>query len=539
MAEITIDGHFVLETPFASLNTPVEQAELACLKISSYYKNESILARHPRLIRNYVYKCEHIMATMLGDQKELETLFKSHLSKKNKKFQVRNRRGVTALIGPALTLGTYLAKELIRLRRNYKDKNQRYVFAKIKGHQKTLWQLEQITRRISRTILTITKNITIDEDREVFSLHLDELLEVAQRAKNEMDKMTYGLFHLATGHVTRDLIPTDVMQQALDEMTIQAENRDLLVPIKCVEEAYLLPSSFMFSDRILTLFIHIPLMTNKPYMSILAIKPSPVSLNNDDINGIVKEEQMIAVSSDGLSFRVLDQKELERCASMHDETYFCNTNTLYKNFSFTCLSAIYKQDYQAASRLCSLYILPRMTFSQQIFKDTFFLFQHEPTNVHIRCGTNSYFENLDAGSWNLRLPNCSAESDDFYMKGYSDLSVRVTVHRSKINWNLDTITRDIDTTRLIEAMQHLHAVKPTSLNDLASKATLLTPTSHTGMYILVSCSITVLALIIAYIMLREWQGINYHRVKEAQEAEGEGELEIQERQAPIVRRASK
>ena len=120
-------------------------------------------------------------------------------------------------------------------------------------------------------------------------------------------------------------------------------------------------------------------------------------------------------------------------------TYLCNQfGVLYRNFSNTCMGALYDQKFDTAKILCEFTIEPVTDRVYSLRKNQFVIHLSNPITVPITCqgdktGKTSTEKHLGRGPQTFTLPSgCTAQFQDHVV--YSDMTIKMPSETLHFEW---------------------------------------------------------------------------------------------------------
>ena len=381
--------------------------------------------------------------------------------------QSREKRFIGTVAIMALGgLGLYSISQLWQMKNDFEsDRERKKIFTIVKDNFLKTTTNEKKVQVLNDTLQELI-NATGSIVREIDMMR--QLGLIRRQLNTEMRQLreiNTAVMNLVNGVITPLIIPTDLMLKAKDELTSKARDKDYVIPFTHLMEYYQLPHNILIQRDVITIFLHVPLVSKKGLLDLYSMVPTVMKLN-DRINGLIYEKNLLGVSEDSTSFRVTNREKLDQCILMGMQYYYCPTTLLYRNFDAFCISSVYKGHWQEANRICEMKILPETTWADQISEKEFFIYHNKSEMVEVNCEGEKFTEQLQGAYYfETEGQTCKVTSDYYEFQTMPKAEVKLTRVNRPTAWEKPKLLKNIKPEFVEGMLEKLHSVEPTNVEE--------------------------------------------------------------------------
>ena len=405
-------------------------------------------------------------------KKDMQVLFSEQHVQAEGTRGPRVKRFLGTLAAIALgALGLYTANQLWQMKRSFEhnsDRTKIYAilkddFEKIEENKSKVAAMKSTLYQLIKKAGEIQKEVDIIAQIDVMRRHLMEELR-------QLRELNASLMNLMNGVITTSVISTSLMLKAKRELVTKAEKEDYVIPFQHLMEYYQLPKNVLIQDEELTLFIHVPLVSEKGLLNLYMMVPTVLTIN-ENINGLIHEKSLIGITKDNGAYRVTTREELDQCVLMRMQYYYCPTTLLYRNFNAYCISAVYKGHWERANDICELKILPDTSWADQISEEEFILYHHKEEAIQIECddGNEKFERIMGTYYFETNQRSCKVTSDYYEFQTMPRAEVQIERIDRPIKWKNETLLKMIEPTFVEKMLKTLNSVEPTKVGEFYKK----------------------------------------------------------------------
>lgn len=247
-------------------------------------------------------------------------------------------------------------------------------------------------KRINHTMNEITETIKYmilnqkTYDHYFSAIFLVLLLEEQEQ---RLSLFNAAIDQLLLGHLHKDLISTDALLQALDDIKRDALRKGLLIGAQTPLELYQLPTSFIYNatSREIHAMVHIPMYRESHILSLYQYIPTPILIQLHDVQlflEILPMQQYLAQSQDGTLLRTMTTLELDSCLAI-GRAYFCDNNAIEKTSNTNCLANLYHGLDKHNYKTCNFQILEKINSINRISRNKYIIASSGPVLISTDC----------------------------------------------------------------------------------------------------------------------------------------------------------
>ena len=243
-------------------------------------------------------------------------------------------------------------------------------------------QMLNKSMEIVRDELTLTK----------LQLSADELIEEVGVALDvfytDVDRVLDGLETLAQGKLSPSLLKVRDTMQHLTEIQQKIEPHGLRLGIAKFEDIYRQETStVVYSNGTMFNIVHLDTFESANTFDVFSFIPTPYAHSQESAFTVGSEDLLLAINRDESKFFTLTHREYEECRTISGDTKICpSQNVVSRNLKSSCLSSLFRGDFESASTLCSYNQAPTQELITQLNGNEFIVHSaSERTMVKFIC----------------------------------------------------------------------------------------------------------------------------------------------------------
>lgn len=462
------EGHLIMTIDYATVNHPIDIVEQVCTFLEHQGNDTHISSDlgtdDLRSIQEDHRHCQIILQKMKQDR---ENTYELLLREQIHTTDQREKRFIGFLAGLLLGgAGGYMVSELSHLHDTSTLKsNQKHIIEILERQERNLTLENMKLNRMNQTLIQMIKEEVRLATREYIMNEAARYMDWAVWESQEHARTLRALNNLVTKKLDPNILQVDELRKALASLKKKAAEKLLTAPLERVSEVYSLPMNYLAKDNQIIIFIHVPLLEELEYLTVYRMNPSTVNLT-ENLHGMIIEEDYLAVSGDEKQFKIIRHEDLQRCINMKNHYFYCRDSILRMDYNSHCLSAMYKRNYTAASRLCQLRLLPDNPTATQISKTEFLLFHPKETTLYLADGYHVTAKERIKGTFHLKLTNGRAYTETYFLKGTEEVYATYEVEFEDSNWEISSLIKEVDVNKLENLVRNLAITEPIAVADL-------------------------------------------------------------------------
>ena len=225
-------------------------------------------------------------------------------------------------------------------------------------------------------------------------------------------------------------------------------------------------TSYFFDSQNVHLLVHVPMVPPSSMLRLFKLHPFPIPLQGGHYMIPQADNDILAITIGNQRYSTqLSSSDLLGCVVLN-RVYLCESNgVLRKNFSDTCLGALYQQDMVAVNKLCTLRVCENVEVIRQLLGNWFAVFTPRAYTVPVECKNGTSKEIMISGGVSKfhLSPGCEAHFHNHLV--LSDYSIREPADFIEYNWNFDLISIPQEVMHPEQFLPALDQLKKFGIND--------------------------------------------------------------------------
>ena len=296
-------------------------------------------------------------------------------------------------------------------------------------------QLRQVEVGINLISIQLAESLQNDP-----ALYDSRLSRIENQIRDRLRSTTHALQAAQHNRLAVDYLSPNLIRRLFPQLETTAKEFDCELLAKLPSDLYQLDTSLLFDGTNAHLLLHIPMVPKQSLLRLFRLHPFPLPFFDTHFLIPNVKNDILAVSSTASRLHVqLSSADLTGCHKM-GTTYLCDRfGVLFRNFSNTCMGALYDQKFDTAKQLCDFHIEPVTERIYSLRKNQFMLYLTEAITAPMTCqgktGERTSMEkHLGRGSQRFQLPaGCVARFNDHVV--YSDMAIKMPAETLHFQWN--------------------------------------------------------------------------------------------------------
>ena len=185
----------------------------------------------------------------------------------------------------------------------------------------------------------------------------------------------------------RFIHPAEILKE-LPELSQTLSDKGIRLLLDNPADIASLPSSFVVSENVIHIFIHVPI-SHAPQLTAYRYIPTPTIQpreNTTELATIIHDNTILALTNDMTTF--VELKDLSACSELQSTRFLCpNTPVLNHNAKTSCLMSLFTSDTESTYQCCTLHEFHRKYFAAELAPTKFYLYTQQPEQAEIRCAS--------------------------------------------------------------------------------------------------------------------------------------------------------
>lgn len=416
MAGVTSYGHLVFEVDLTIVEAALNETFRMAVGLEALTPRATSPA-YTKQVRAYVTAIRRRHAQLRREWSNTKEAFEeptpSHESRM-KRFIL----GAIALITGVFSsiLGLFNTAQLTAISNSAETVDGQHLVEVLQNHETRLTLLEDRVLRLNGTLMRVLSHLRQAEDEEHLTATFALVDSYVSSVETQTARYVRGLVSLLNHRVTPELVDSTTMRQALRRLASKARKQGYMLTTEGVAAPiYMLPVSFLVQNQKVQVFIHVPLLRRGSILALYEFIPFPLPIpSSDGYLQLESEEQFIAVNEEQSGYLPLNANTVRDCPILGNLMYCEHSNILYKDFSSSCLSALYSADYRAVKERCHFTVSSIRSKVQQLSPTLFLVFHPKISQLRIDCPTKAAEVHNFVGPKLIEVdPNCRGNGHDY------------------------------------------------------------------------------------------------------------------------------
>jgi len=454
----TSEHHLAVHLNYNYLWEGLQNIDVAC-------RNALELQEHryrplKKKAQDTVDKCSETFNELKEDLLSLDQLFRPPKKRQKRFLSILAGLGIGALTGLGLEklIGgsgtTGLGHEAVSV---------------LQAHETSIVKDEDKIRKINDTLRHLAASFVTDQTNVDLELNLEKVLEVVTIEAEHLYRTQEALLKLLGGELSPALLKPTTLRKELNRIQRRLKEREngRRLAFSNMGTFYTLPTKYRVTgEREIVAVKSLPTTrASKPY-DVYKLLKATINVSNSSHDWVIDEEELLAVSKDRTQYQILQEHYIKSCPVI-EEVRCCKTNNiLHKDWSLTCLSALYHGLWDVANDVCEPYVMPDKTYVETLGESSFLVFHPRETSILINCGEQQDIERLK-GLFRLDLDGCTVSTNTYFLEGSRQLEESKLTVNSSNAWKIEDIVTSQGHESLEEIIRPLTLEKPLKVRDIA------------------------------------------------------------------------
>ena len=273
----------------------------------------------------------------------------------------------------------------------------KHQLTEVKENTRKLFEIADIQdhqlRQTEMGINIITTHMT-EQLRNDPSLYDSRLTRMENQLRDRLRQTTHALQAAKHNRLAVDYLSPNLVRRLFPQLASTAKEMDCELLIKFPSDLFQLETSLLFDGTNAHLLIHVPMVPKQSLLRLFRLHPFPLPFYDQHFLIPEVKNDILAISNTEARLHVqLSSADLMGCHKL-GTIYMCDQfGVLYRNFSNTCMGALYDQKFEAAKTLCEYHLEPLSERIYSLRKNQFILYLTQAITVPVTCqGGDSTFE---------------------------------------------------------------------------------------------------------------------------------------------------
>ena len=270
----------------------------------------------------------------------------------------------------------------------------------------------------------------------------------------EHTRLIRGLTSLIQHKLSPDLIRSDELTRTITELKSKMEKIGYHLGIQNLDDIFRLDTSWsVYANGTIFCATHVPVFRKSTRFALLEPDTTayiaPSASNPNIAFRVEGENELLAVSRDGIYFQTLSWQDISRC-SRSGALYMCpdaNIVRMHTSEMTSCLIAMYKGSIDQIKKLCKWRSVIKSGYALQLSGNKYLIRVSKPTTIRFVCGAGESME----VSKNVAVSDtatvqvaaaCQAYFEDYVLEGRLEFAVRTNSYVSS-SINPDALFSDM------------------------------------------------------------------------------------------------
>ena len=309
--------------------------------------------------------------------------------------------GLASLLSVGLSLYTTVELAALKDQVFTVGHNQQIIKAVIERHRQSI----NINNKAIRKVLDRLQKDEFTQILEMKSHKMENYLFLMRMSTENINSYIEDLLDvLINQKLSPRFFDTAVIQDAVDQLTEQGNAVDLEPAYKTLTALLNSDLSFQIQDGVLTLFLHVPMVTRTNY-NLYEYHATPLRLATGHTLRIITSSRFLAVDDQMTSFAEFEDSDIAKCRWMNGG-HLCEGGVVAKSGDLSCLASLFTSS-KAVTSVC-------------LFQQT-----NEKKESVIQMGSNQVVVVAPTHSTTMAFVNCRETSSSFEREIETAASIEV------------------------------------------------------------------------------------------------------------------
>ena len=309
----------------------------------------------------------------------------------------------------------------------------------LQSHENRLSLSEHSIEILNTTISEVLlMNGFIVKRQEYFEavFHIGYCMDVVER---DLNRILLGMDALAEHRITAEMLNINATSHTLIELRNSMAIEGYTLALERVDDLFrCVTSSLVYKNGSIWAIIHVPAFKIDTRMKLLEFVPMPYDIETDDDTKLgltaYPTHNILAVSGDEETFRVMHKSELDVCQKMTN-IYFCaNSNIADRRTESSCLYGLYKGHIETINKHCKWRANKQADFAIQLTPTSFLLYSSLKDEIRLQCQkpTHETVSALIEGLVEVTVPtHCTLKTRSYVLDGQANFATQLDTFEAK------------------------------------------------------------------------------------------------------------
>jgi hypothetical protein len=321
-----------------------------------------------------------------------------------------------------------------------------------------VFQMEKLRRDLNGVIQQQNKVIEVLEDHQIrldfLHSELDQLKLMVKTfesyklpslqsqlsrslniIKTEVKQAVHAVQQAHHHRLAIDYFDAETLQDIYDTIAEQAKAARYRLLTRFPSDLFQLEVSYMFDNKDVVLFLHVPLVPEDSLLTLYRLKPFPIPFSETRALLPRPSTALLALANKiPRAITHIDHSDLVDCHQVN-QIYLCERHgVLLNQIKSSCLGALFEQDIPAAQQICDLELVPYAESVLQLKNNWFLVYSPTMFTAYMKCLN----ETTDAKAVQVGVqqfyvdPSCQLELKNHSLT--SELSMKLDVEVTYFPW---------------------------------------------------------------------------------------------------------
>ena len=289
--------------------------------------------------------------------------------------------------------------------------------------------VESNLAHLNATCFILTKALYKTEQKVNHLAAFDELFIIITQHNQEVSRWAEGMNHLLHGQLSPLLIKNKSMVKSFMELKNKVQENQFRLLRENPSDIYKEEISYLVEGNIVHIYVHLPIIERDPLALYEHINIPFFSDTNGAMVTLESAGNFLALDENTKVGIELTTNELTACKKQPHHLgniYLCESaNLLNTNVLTTCLGLLFSGSHNAIeiNNKCKLFINKEEHFGKQLSRNSFLMFNKNPTKLTYKCGSNIKHEMISGLTRVEALPACQVFTDSYLFYSKVDITI--------------------------------------------------------------------------------------------------------------------
>jgi hypothetical protein len=312
----------------------------------------------------------------------------------------------------------------------------------LQHHETRMGRMEEDMKMVNASLATVIRAFNM-EDRLIQKLFwMQNFMLQFDVLQQHLATWRQGWTALHAQRLPLDWMASATLPNVLTKLRATAAKMGGVLPITHQMDLFDLPTSFMWDDKVIRVFVHLPVIKEK--MDLFQLLPVPIRVGERYIK-IRAEKEFLLISKGNRIHQETTGQELQNKCHKLGAYFMCEDLGVFRrNMRNTCLGRLFSNDIQNIEEKCIVEEIHNDWEIVQTAHNRFIVYTKDEQNLVLECRNGTRRNRRLSGVQLVEADdNCLTYTPEFELRPSTATSIRLMVVQ-EVAWNVTALVQSWD-----------------------------------------------------------------------------------------------